>query len=168
MESHETKLEELQNLVKGQAELIDELKSKQVELTSALESKQVELQAAIAESKVQAAKELSDVKVALEQSQDKAKVSLAQELDKLCLRAQKGEERQVGLAKQFEKLKTDLHQKDHDIDVGLLISREEFQQFQQSWLKRCTAIDTLLARFEASNCLLHGMQKQSVYSLFFS
>ena len=95
MDSHETKLEELEVLVKSQAELIQELKSKQVELTSALDTKQVELEAAIAEQKVQAAQELSDVKVALEQSQDQAKVSLAHQLEQ---QRDRGEERQVGLA----------------------------------------------------------------------
>jgi len=40
VDSHETKLEELEVLVKSQAELIQELKSKQVELTSALDTKQ--------------------------------------------------------------------------------------------------------------------------------
>ena len=95
VDSHETKLEELEVLVKSQAELIQELKSKQVELTSALDTKQVELEAAIAEQKVQAAQELSDVKVALEQSQDQAKVSLAHQLEQL---RDRGEERQVGLA----------------------------------------------------------------------
>ena len=105
--NHDAKLEELENLVKGQAELIEELKSKQVELTSALEEKQVQLDAAITDSKVQAAKELSDVKVALEQSQDQAKVSLAQNLDELTSQVQKGEELQVGLAcnlEQFQEL----------------------------------------------------------------
>ena len=121
----------------GSAELIDQLKSKQVELSSALESKQVQLEAAIADSKVQAAKELGDVKVALEESQDKAKVSLAQELDKLAQRAKKGEDNQVGLAKKLELKQT-------------LSKNPEFQQFQQSWLKRCTDIDNLLAQFEAS------------------
>ena len=95
VDNHETKLEELEVLVKSQAELIQELKSKQVELTSALDTKQVELEAAIAEQKVQAAQELSDVKVALEQSQDQAKVSLAHQLEQL---RDRGEERQVGLA----------------------------------------------------------------------
>ena len=95
VDSHETKLEELEVLVKSQAELIQELKSKQVELTSALDTKQVELEAAIAEQKVQAAQELSDVKVALEQSQDQAKVSLAHQLEQ---QRDRGEERQVGLA----------------------------------------------------------------------
>ena len=104
VEGHDTKLEELENLVKSQASLIEELKTKQVELTSALDSKQVQLEAAIAEQKVQAAKELSDVKVALEQSQEQAKVSLAQQLDQLTVRAETGEERQVGLAKHLKQL----------------------------------------------------------------
>ena len=96
MDSHDSKLEELENLVKGQAELIEEMKNKQVELTSALESKQVQLEAAIAESKVQAAQELSDVQVELKQSQDQAQANLAQEMQQLTLRVGQGEERQVG------------------------------------------------------------------------
>jgi len=68
VDSHDAKLEELENLVKGQASLIDELKSKQVELTSALESKQVQLESALNDSKVQAAKELSDVKTSQEEA----------------------------------------------------------------------------------------------------
>ena len=81
VDSHGTKLEELENLVKDQALLIDELKSKQEELTIALDSKQEQLEAAIAESKGQAAKELSDVKVALEQSQETTKVELTSTME---------------------------------------------------------------------------------------
>ena len=139
MDSHDAKLEELENLVKGQASLIDELKSKQVELASALESKQVQLESALNDSKVQAAKELSDVKVALEQSQETAKVNLAQQLDSLGNRAKKSEERQVGLAN-LEK------QKFEQMTAKL---KEEFQQtFQQAWTLRVNGIDRLLATFK--------------------
>ena len=137
MDSHDAKLEELENLVKGQASLIDELKSKQVELTSALESKQVQLEQAIADSKVQAAKELSDVKVALEQSQETAKVNLAQQLDSLGNRAKKSEERQVGLAN-LEK----------HLFEQMTAKQEEFQQLEQAWTLRVDGIDRLLASFE--------------------
>ena len=120
VEGHDTKLEELENLVKSQASLIEELKTKQVELTSALDSKQVQLEAAIAEQKVQAAKELSDVKVALEQSQEQAKVSLAQKLDRL---TEMGEEHQVGLAKHLKQLQI------YQDSKTSLMGREEFKQF---------------------------------------
>ena len=131
VDSHETKLEELEVLVKSQAELIQELKSKQVELTSALDTKQVELEAAIAEQKVQAAQELSDVKVALEQSQDQAKVSLAQQLEQ---QRDRGEERQVGLACKhtWSNYRSRLQIADQDYSwtkVWLTTGREEFEQF---------------------------------------
>ena len=146
MDSHDAKLEELENLVKGQASLIDELKSKQVELTSALESKQVQLEAAIADSKVQAAKELSDVKVALEQSQETAKVNLAQQLDRVENRAKKSEERQVGLANLEKHLS--------DQKMTMTRSKEECQQFQQAWTSRVNAIDRLLASWEVVKVVL--------------
>ena len=126
MDSHDAKLEELENLVKGQASLIDELKSKQVELTSALESKQVQLESALNDSKVQAAKELSDVKVALEQSQEQAKVSLAQKLDRL---TEMGEEHQVGLAKHLKQLQIQITA-DQDYSRTSLINATGRQNFR--------------------------------------
>ena len=160
MDSHDAKLEELENLVKGQAELIDELKSKQVELTSALESKQVQLEQAIADSKVQAAKELSDVKVALEQSQETAKVNLASGLERVENRAKLSEERQVGLAKQLlAETLPKLTQK--------LLRKEEFQQFQNAWLTRMTATDKLLASFEVSLSRLYKDLERKQVSTFY-
>lgn len=107
---------------------------------------------------MQAAKELDDVKVALEQSQEKAKVSLAQDLDGLTSRARKGEERQVCLAKQFEQLTEhfnrdrDQHQKTTDMNRSENL--KDLQQLSQSWAKRFTAIDVLLAGFEAKTSFM--------------
>ena len=137
-------------MVKGQAELIEELKSKQVELTSALEEKQVQLDAAITDSKVQAAKELSDVKVALEQSQDQAKVSLAQNLDELTSRVQKGEELQVGLASNLEQFQESIAAKDAENAKIDILSREEFEQFHQSDMNRFNAIDDAILDTKAA------------------
>ena len=52
MDSHDTKLMELEKLFKGQASLIDKLKSKYVELKIALELKQVQLDSVLNDSKL--------------------------------------------------------------------------------------------------------------------
>ena len=52
VDSHDTKLMELEKLFKGQASLIDKLKSKYVELKSALELKQVQLDSVLNDSKL--------------------------------------------------------------------------------------------------------------------
>ncbi|XP_059099208.1 protein unc-13 homolog C-like isoform X2 [Tigriopus californicus] len=53
VEAHGTKLEELENLVKSQAELIETLQAKQVEMASELETKQVEAQTKLEDLKTE-------------------------------------------------------------------------------------------------------------------
>jgi hypothetical protein len=66
VDEHDAKLEELEGLVKAQAELIEELKKQQVELVAKLEEKQVELRTVLEANKVEAENSLGQLKVALE------------------------------------------------------------------------------------------------------
>ena len=66
VEAHDAKFEELDNLIKSQAELIESLTAKQVELEKSLTEKQVELEKSQAEKQVEAAGKLEEMKVAME------------------------------------------------------------------------------------------------------
>ena len=66
VDAHDAKLEELEALVKSQAELIEELTKKQVDLVAQLEEKQVELRKHMEANKVEAVSSVEQLKVALE------------------------------------------------------------------------------------------------------
>jgi len=66
VDAHDAKLEELEALVKAQAELIEEMKKHQVELTAQLEEKQVDLRDRLEANKVEAQTSMGHLKVALE------------------------------------------------------------------------------------------------------
>jgi Skp family chaperone for outer membrane proteins len=66
VDAHDAKLEELEALVKSQAELIEELTKKQVDLVAQLEEKQVDLRKHLEANKVEAETSIVQLKVALE------------------------------------------------------------------------------------------------------
>ena len=66
VDAHDAKLEELEALVKSQAELIESLTAKQVELVTQLDEKQVELRTHMEANKVEADTSIAQLKVALE------------------------------------------------------------------------------------------------------
>lgn len=82
VDAHDAKLEELEALVKSQAELIEELSKKQVELVAQLEEKQVELRTRLEANKVEADSAIGQLKVAHESDLQKITSNLEGQIHK--------------------------------------------------------------------------------------
>jgi predicted RNase H-like nuclease (RuvC/YqgF family) len=81
VDAHDAKLEELEALVKSQAELIEELTKKQVDLVAQLEEKQVELRQHLEANKVEAESSIEKLKVALESDLRRTSSNLEVKID---------------------------------------------------------------------------------------
>lgn len=81
VDAHDAKLEELEALVKSQAELIEALSKKQVDLVAQLEEKQVELRKHLEANKVEAETSIVQLKVALESDLRRTSSNLEVKID---------------------------------------------------------------------------------------
>ena len=81
VDAHDAKLEELEALVKSQAELIEELTKKQVDLVAQLDEKQVELRQHLEANKVEAVTSIEQLKVALESDLRRTSSNLTLKID---------------------------------------------------------------------------------------
>ena len=81
VDAHDAKLEELEALVKSQAELIEELTKKQVDLVAQLEEKQVDLRKHLEANKVEAETSIVQLKVALESDLRRTSSNLEVKID---------------------------------------------------------------------------------------